>query len=91
MREQDAKRLTPGMNATMEIVTRRIPTAVYLPKQCVFDRGSEHVVYVRRQDRFKAVPVTPGEQNENHVRILRGLKGGEWVASSDPTRVIANG
>jgi HlyD family secretion protein len=91
MQERDAKRLTPGMNASMEIVTRRIPDAVFLPKQCVFDRGSEHVVYVRRQDRFKVVPVTPGEENENHVRVLHGLKGGEWVATSDPTRVIANG
>lgn len=91
LRERDAKRLIPGMNATMEIVTRRVPTAVYLPKQCVFNRGAEHVVYVRRQGSFKAVPVTPGEENVKHVRIVRGLKGGEWVATSDPTRVIANG
>ena len=64
MQERDAKRLTPGMNATMEIVTHRIPTAVYLPKQCVFDRGSDHVVYVRRGGSFAAVSVTPGEEND---------------------------
>jgi multidrug efflux pump subunit AcrA (membrane-fusion protein) len=91
MREGDSKRLIPGMNATMEIVTRRVPTAVYLPKQCVFDRGAEHVVYVRRRNSFEAVPVIPGEENDKHVRIRTGLKGGEWVATSDPTRVIANG
>jgi HlyD family secretion protein len=90
MQERDSKRLTPGMNATMEIVTQRIPSAVYLPKQCVFDRGADHVVYVRRGDSFAAVSVTPGEENDKYVRIRRGLKGGEWVATADPTRV-ANG
>jgi HlyD family secretion protein len=88
LKERDPKRLVPGMNATMEIITQRISSSVYVSKGCVFDRGTDHAVYVRRGARFDPVVVKPGEENATHVRILRGLRGGEWVATSDPTRRI---
>jgi len=88
LKEHDSKRLVPGMNATMEITTRRIPNAVYVPKGCVFDQGSDHVVYVQRGHGFKAVPVTLGEENDTHVYVRHGLKGGERIAVEDPTRTV---
>ncbi len=88
LRERDPKRLIPGMNATMEITTKRIPAAVYVTKSCVFDRGAEHVVYVKRGPGFEPVTVEPAEENDTQVRIRRGLKGGEAVATADPTRKV---
>jgi multidrug efflux pump subunit AcrA (membrane-fusion protein) len=88
LKERDPKRLLPGVNATVEIVTRRIPSAVYVAKSCVFEHGSGNVVYVRRGRSFRPVTVKVGEENETHVRVLRGLRGGEWVATSDPTRRV---
>ena len=86
LKEHDPKHLVPGMNATMEITTRRIPNAVYVPKGCVFDRGADHVVYVQHQGRFTPVPVVLGEENDTHVCVRSGLKGGERIATEDPTR-----
>lgn len=88
LQERDPKRLVPGMNATMEITTRRIPEVVYVPKGCVFDRGGDHVVYVQRGHGFEAVPVVLGEENSTHVCIRHGLKGGERIAADDPTPTL---
>jgi HlyD family secretion protein len=88
LREHDPKQLMPGMNATIQIIARQIPDAVYVPKSCVFDRGADHVVYVRHGGSFDPVVVTPGEENATHVRILKGLRGGEWIATTDPTRIV---
>jgi multidrug resistance efflux pump len=86
IREHDPKRLLPGMNASLEIVTRRFPDAVSVPKSCVFDRGADHVVYVRRYGSFEPVVVELSEENATHVRVRSGLRGGEWIATSDPTQ-----
>jgi RND family efflux transporter MFP subunit len=86
LKERDPKRLVPGMNATIEITTRSIPNAVYVLKNCVFDRGSDHVVYVQHGQSFQAVPVVVGEENDKSVCIRSGLKGGERIATEDPTR-----
>jgi HlyD family secretion protein len=88
LKEHDPKRLVPGMNATMEITTRSIPNAVYVPKSCVFDRGADHVVYVQHGRGFRAVPAVLGEENDKSVCIREGLKGGERIATEDPTRVV---
>jgi len=87
----DPKHLLPGMNATLEIITRSIPSAVFVDKNCVFTRPdtSAQVVYVRHGKTFRPVTVTPGEESDTQVRILNGLRGGEWVATSDPTQVAA--
>jgi multidrug resistance efflux pump len=89
--ERDSKHLLPGMNGTLEIVTRSIPSAVFVDKNCVFTRGDnmDQIVYVRHGKIFRPVVVTPGEESDTQVRILRGLKGKEWVATSDPTLVSA--
>jgi membrane fusion protein (multidrug efflux system) len=90
IKEHDAKRLIPGMNATLEIVTRKIPSATYVAKNCVFERGSDHVVYVKRGSAFQPIPVELGEENAANVRILHGVRGGEWIATTDPTRILTN-
>jgi HlyD family secretion protein len=90
IKEHDPKRLIPGMNATLEIVTRQIPSATFVAKNCVFERGSDHVVYVKRGSAFQPVPVELGDENNTHVRILHGVSGGEWIATTDPTRILTN-
>lgn len=96
VREHDPKHLLPGMNATMEIVTRRFPEAVSVAKSCVFDRGPDHVVYVRPGPRgtqdsgFQPVVVELGEESPTSVRVLSGLHGGEWIATTDPTQAVNN-
>jgi membrane fusion protein, multidrug efflux system len=90
VREHDPKHLLPGMSTSVEIVTRRFPEAVSVLKSCVFDHGADHIVYVRRAGGFQPVVVTLGEETTTNVRILSGLKGGEWIATTDPTAVVSS-
>jgi multidrug resistance efflux pump len=86
------KRLFPGMTANLEIITQRLPQALYLPKQCVFESGEGHIVYrwvtpasgPGGKGRFVATEVTPGLENKHHVVIRRGLKPGDRVAIRKP-------
>jgi multidrug efflux pump subunit AcrA (membrane-fusion protein) len=87
---RDTKRLFPGMTSNVEIVTRQLPQTLYVPKQCVFERGEGHVVYrwkpmpPGRKGRFVATPVVPGLENERHVVIKKGLKPGDRLAKKEP-------
>lgn len=92
LRTKATKRLYPGMTANVELITRQIPSAVYVPRHCVFESEEGHVVYrwVPAQDgarkgRFVATPVEPGLQNARYVVIRRGLKPGERLATRKPT------
>jgi RND family efflux transporter MFP subunit len=85
LRGRAGTRLLPGMSASLEIVTQRIPNAVFVPKSTVFSRGADHVVYVRQSGSYHPVAITLGQENATHVCIQSGLHGGEWVATTDPT------
>jgi len=75
--------LRPGMTATVRIIVERIPKAVSVPLECVFDREGKRIVYVRDGDDFRPVEVKTGEENVDRVVILSGLKGGEEIALRD--------
>jgi HlyD family secretion protein len=93
LREHDPKRLLPGVTANVEMIVRRLPNAVFVPKECVFDQGERHVVYRwapipgatgPRHGRLIPTPVTPGQQNARYVVIRRGLRPGARVATQSP-------
>ncbi len=76
-------RVRPGMTAHAKIIIERLPKAVSVPLECVFERDERHIVYVRRGETFKEVEVELGQENDNAVVIKKGLKGGEQVALRD--------
>ena len=75
--------LRPGMTAVVRIIVERIPEAVSVPLECVFERDDQHIVYVRRGGDFRAVEVELGAESDDRVMITKGLKGGEEVALRD--------
>jgi HlyD family secretion protein len=77
--------LRPGLLADVEIIVDRIPNAIYVPVQALFEKGGRQVVYVREASGFQERVVKPLRRNESAVAIASGLKPGEIVALSDPT------
>jgi len=79
--------LRPGMLADVEITVEKIPDAISVPTQAVFDRGGRTVVYVENTatNRFDERVVKLAKRSESVMVIAEGLKGGEIVALSDPT------
>jgi HlyD family secretion protein len=84
--DADPEILRPGIDADVQLISKRIPKAVYLPIEAIFDRSGGQTAYVKKGDRFVARKVKTGERNEKAVTVLEGLKPGESVALSDPTR-----
>jgi HlyD family secretion protein len=77
--------LRPGLLADIEIIVEKIPNAIYIPSQAVFEKDGKPVVYVRTKDRFEERAIKLAKRSESTMVISEGLKPGEVVALSDPT------
>jgi multidrug efflux pump subunit AcrA (membrane-fusion protein) len=84
--ERDPEHLMTGMSASVEIITRRLSRTVYIRKECIFDEGEHHIVYVRQGNTFQATRVTPGAENARFVQIREGLRPGQSIARQRPIR-----
>ncbi len=78
--------LKPGLNARVKILLKRIPGALFVPLEAVFEREGKSFVYTKQGDGFARRDVQTGDRNDVAVVILSGLSAGEAIALSDPTR-----
>ncbi|MBS1876412.1 MAG: efflux RND transporter periplasmic adaptor subunit [Acidobacteria bacterium] len=77
--------LRPGLLADVEIIVEKIPNAINVPMQAVFEREGRPVVYVRSGAAFEPRIIKPFKRSESVMVIAEGLKPGEVVALADPT------
>ena len=85
----DARLLRPGMKAKVQFVFEKLPGATYVPLAAVQDKLEGQVVYVLGRGGFAARPVKAGKRNDESVVIEKGVRSGERVALTDPTRAEA--
>jgi HlyD family secretion protein len=71
--------------ADVEIIVEKIPNAIHVPVQAVFEKDGKPVVYVKRENAFEPRFIKPLKRSESMMVIAEGLKPGEIVALSDPT------
>ncbi|MDR0843244.1 MAG: efflux RND transporter periplasmic adaptor subunit [Acidobacteriota bacterium] len=83
--EQPDPRLRAGMTATIRVEVERIPDAVVIPSEAVFERGGHLVVYVLEGSRYRERQVRLSRRNGSQVMIASGLEPGERIATQDPT------
>ena len=76
--------LRPGLLADAEVVIDRIPNALHIPVQAVFEGRSGSVVYVPKGKRLEARKVELGKRTESRVEILSGLEEGEIISLQRP-------
>lgn len=77
--------LRPGLLADVEIIVEKIPNAINVPMQAVFEREGKPVVYVKNGAVFEPRSIKPFKRSESVMVIAEGLKPGETVALADPT------
>jgi HlyD family secretion protein len=77
--------LRPGLLADVEIIIEKVPNAIYLPNQCIFDKEGKLVVYVKRGELFEPHPVKVSKRSETVSVIAEGIGVGDIVAMADPT------
>lgn len=76
------KRLRPGMNGRLDIITGRLSDAISVPARAVFARGGRPVVLVASAEGLKTVKVEILARNPDEVAI-RGIEPGTPVALVD--------
>ncbi|KPK92774.1 hypothetical protein AMJ80_06375 [bacterium SM23_31] len=81
-------RLKPGMSATCRIITDRVPDAVYVPIQSVFEVENETYVYVKDGETYEKTPVVIGIKNNDYVVVEEGLEPGQLVTFRDPYKKL---
>jgi HlyD family secretion protein len=77
--------LRPGLLADVEIVVEKIPNAINIPAQAVYEKEGRNVVYVQSAKGFEERVVKLLRRSESTMVISEGLKLGEVIALSDPT------
>ena len=87
LRLDNPQRLRPGTSVRIVVDGPQLTDVLHVPRQAVFDRGSETVVYVEEDGRFITTPVTTTGRNEGRVAI-EGVPQGARVALLDPTKAM---
>jgi multidrug resistance efflux pump len=77
--------LRPGLLADVEIIVDRIPNAISLPTQAVFEKDGQLIAYVKNGNSFEARAFKPLKRSESTMVVASGLQPGEIVALADPT------
>jgi HlyD family secretion protein len=88
MDNPDTTLIHPGMKARVRLVLKRIPKVISIPVDALFEKpGVGEVVYIQKRDgSFEMRKVVTGERNDEAVVIRQGVRRGERVALSDPTK-----
>jgi hypothetical protein len=76
--------LRPGLLADVEIIIEKIPNALHVPAQAIFDRGGKAVVYVQKGKHFEERPVQLVKRSETIQVLAGGVQPGETIAMADP-------
>ena len=76
--------LRPGLLADVEIVVEKIPNALHVPAQAVFEKDGKSIVYVQQRGRFEERPVQLVKRSESIMVLASGVKPGETIAMADP-------
>jgi len=76
--------LRPGMLADVEIIVEKIPNAINVPTQAIFERDNKPFVYVRGAKGWEERPIVIGRRTESTVVLTSGVQAGQVVAMADP-------
>ena len=78
--------LRPGLLADVEIIVEKIPNALHVPAQAVFEKQGKSLVYVMTgSSKFEPREVKLVKRSESMMVLASGVQPGEIVSLSDPT------
>ncbi len=76
--------LRPGLLADIEIIVEKVPNAIHIPVQAVFEKEGKPIVYVKKGDQFEERVIKPLKRSESVMVIADGVQPGELVALANP-------
>lgn len=76
--------LRPGLLADVEIIVEKVPNAIYIPNQSLFEKDGKPVVYVKRGEKFEPQVVQIAKRSEALTILSGGINPGDTIALADP-------
>jgi HlyD family secretion protein len=76
--------IRPGLLSDVEIILEKIPNAINIPAQGVFEKEGRQIVWIKKGNSWEERPIKPLKRTESTMIIASGLKPGELIALSDP-------
>lgn len=76
--------LRPGLLADVEIIVEKIPNALNIPAQAVFEKDGKQIVYVKTGKGFEERPIKVLKRTESTMVLESGVQANETIAMSDP-------
>ena len=83
--DREDPRLKPGMTAQVTVVVDRVPNAITIPVQAMFQKSGQTVVYVWSGSEFREKVIAIGRTSRDRILVAKGLDPGDRVALKDPT------
>ena len=71
--------------ADVEIIVDKVPNAISVPTQAVFEKEGKLVVYVKSAGVFEPRFIKPLKRSESVMIIAEGVQPGDVIALTDPT------
>ena len=83
--DQSDARLKPGMTANATIVVDRVPDAITIPTQAMFQKSGQTVAYVWNGSIFREQSIQVSRTSRDRILVTSGLRAGDRIAIKDPT------
>ncbi len=83
--DQTDARFKPGLSGQVTVIVDRVPNAVTIPAQAMFQKSGQNVAYVWRGTEFEERDIEVGRKSGDRILVAKGLNAGEQVALKDPS------
>jgi RND family efflux transporter MFP subunit len=84
--ETDTTIMKPGARVRATITLEKSASAIAVPRQAIFDRDGQKIVYRRKDGKFEPVEVELGSASVGAIVVKKGLEPGDEIALRDPER-----
>jgi HlyD family secretion protein len=69
----------------VNVLVEKVPNAIIIPAQAMFEKSGQNVVYVWRSGEFEETPIQVGRKSGDRILVATGIAPGERLALRDPT------
>jgi HlyD family secretion protein len=83
--DQTDPRFKPGITGQVTVIVDRVPNAITIPTQAMFQKSGENVAYVWRGNQFEERAIEVGRRSGDKILVAKGVNPGEQVALKDPS------
>jgi len=83
--DQTDPRFKPGISGEVTVIVDRVPDAITIPAQSMFQKSGQNVAYVWRGTEFEERAIEVARKSGDKIMVAKGVSVGEQVALRDPT------